>query len=145
MDKHKIYLVPALSLFIIVMAMLFFKPSITGFTVASPVVDANLSLVTSEKDFLPEDALVSVSFNNKQASMSVKEFIENSGQEVQYQDGENLVLNYKGMGYTGNHIYYLSLSAFDLNTTALPGSYVLSIKVSHNNLIISEKSEEILV
>lgn len=144
MKRFLPYLVPLLSILFLLFYLAFSKPAVTGMA-ALPEVSARISLSTSEKDFLPENATISLYFANQEATMTVKDFIFKSKQEYRYIEGNNTILNYKGKGFSGNYTYHLPLEEFDLNRSVKPGKYDLSVRVVYSNIILSEKFEEVSI
>ncbi len=76
--------------------------------------------------------------------MPIKEFIERSGEEYEFKYDQIPEIGYEGYGYAEGH-YTLDLSEFDLDLDLEPGEYTLVTEISHENLVLSNTAEEILV
>jgi hypothetical protein len=149
MKKHHIhisYLLPLLSLLVILFFLITTKPDITGLTIADnqeQTFDASLSLTTNENELLPENAEIIILFNNQGRSLTVKEFIEKTNQNFHYTTGELPLVNYQGKGYTGDYSYNLNLSTIGFNTSLEPGSYPLQMSIVYQDIVLSENNEVI--
>ena len=100
---------------------------------------------TSTTEILPEYSIVRVSIldssknliKNGMGYMDVKEFLELSGEEINYTYGVNKNIGYEGYGYMGEHTYYINLSNFNVNRMLRPGVYTLITEIVYNDSIIS--------
>lgn len=131
------YALPIASIFIIA-GFLISNPSITGFAVREN--DYNMMIKISTYDFavVPEDSVVQVSINDISSQKTFKEFIELSKGEYELIDGKFENINYEGMGYSGNHDYFLPISEFGFDN--LKRGDLVNIKVYYENYLISESS-----
>ena len=138
------YLLPLATL-IIVAFIVFLNPNITGFAIRenNDLVAANIKIFTSSTQVLPPDAFVEAVLDGKSSSMSVKEFIEKNGSSFELKDGRLELIDYSGLGYTGDNSYTLSLDKFNLGNAESKNEHILKIKVHYNNKIISESSQVI--
>ena len=140
------------SLAIIASFLVFTKPATVGFTVVDAnitplgqTIDADVSLITNPNELMPETVEIAITLDDRTASMTIKEFIEKTGQEFSYQQGKMEQLNYEGYGYTGNYTYKLPLSAFNLDRNVKPGSHVLKTQIKYNNLILFERENPVVI
>mgnify|MGYP001559786923 CR=1 FL=1 len=147
MNKNLIpYILPIITLFgLLVFA--FLNPNITGFTVSNEVhndvINATISIYTSQGLILPWNATVIVYLDDKNASMGVERFIKQSGGQYDYKQGRLPEINYIGPGYTGNHNYFLELSDFGLGEISPKSVHILKIVVTYNDIVISESSSKV--
>ncbi len=146
MDRRA-YVFPIISIFIIV--ALFLNPGITGLITGTggsseiKHLSAKVRITVSE-NIIPEGSVVTVSLGDQSSGMPIKEFIERSGEEYEFKYGQIPEIGYEGYGYAEGH-YTLDLSEFDLDLDLEPGEYTLVTEISHENLVLSNTAEEILV
>ena len=155
MPDHKLiisFALPIISLAIIVSFLVFTKPAAVGFTVVNAnitplgqTIEADVTLITNPNELMPETVEIAITLDDRTASMTIKEFIEKTGQEFSYQQGKMEQLNYEGYGYTGNYTYKLPLSAFNLDRNVKPGSHVLKTQIKYNNLILFERENPVVI
>jgi len=134
MKRFLPYLVPVISVFLIIGLFLFLDDSnITGFTIANPgtyVINSEVKLEILEDQTIPGDALIVVNIDDREASMQISEFIVKAGGE----EKEN---------YEGESLYVLQLSDFDIDNEVSKGNYVLGTRLEYQGGLISESSTEI--
>ena len=155
MPDHKLiisFALPIISLAIIISFLTFTKPAAVGFTVVNAnitplgqTIDADVSLITNPNELMPETVEIAITLDDRTASMTIKEFIEKTGQEFSYQQGKMEQLSYEGYGYTGNYTYKLPLSAFELDRNVKPGSHVLKTQIKYNNLVLFERENPVVI
>ena len=102
-------------------------------------------LITNPNELMPETVEIAITLDDRTASMTIKEFIEKTGQEFSYQQGKMEQLSYEGYGYTGNYTYKLPLSAFNLDRNVKPGSHVLKTQIKYNNLVLFERENPVII
>ena len=141
MKKLMPYLLPIISILLITI-FLIFNPTITGLAVKDNNFDAKIKISTYEYLVMPGDAYAEVSLDNSSSTMTFKKFIEKTKGEYELRDGEFKDINYKGIGYGGNHEYFLPISDFGLNSTLEEGKN-LRVRVFYNNYLISESNTQI--
>lgn len=125
MNKFMPYVLPVVSIFII-LGFFLFDPSITGFFVKEPEeIGARIKVSTIEDLIIPGDAIVEVSLDGVSESITFSEFVERSGGEFEF-DG----------GYTGNYDY--SLPLVDFGFTSIREGQVITVKVYSGDWVISE-------
>ena len=139
---HVSYLLPIASILIIITFTSFSKPSATGLAVYSnSAFDASIALQTHEGELLPEHAEIAVLLDGQGASLTVKEFIEKTGNDFNYTEGKLGVIDYEGKGFTGNYTYRLNLTAIGLNTPLQPGNHSLKMSIVYDDIVLSENSQ----
>ena len=146
----KRFIVPVISVVIIAFFIVLYKPEVTGMATLTDVsfdkqLNARVSLSTSPTNLLPENAIITVSINNRTASMPVAEFIEKTKQDYTVIEGNNSALVYQGKGFIGNETYYLPLAGFDIDRILRFGTYTLRVKVYFNDFTISEVTELVVI
>ena len=146
------FALPVISLAIIASFLVFTKPATVGFTVVDAnitplgqTIDADVSLVTHPNELMPETVEIAIILDDRTASMTIKEFIEKTGQEYNYKEGKMEQLDYEGYGYIGNYTYKLPLSAFKLDRDVEPGSHVLKTQIKYNDLILFERENSVVI
>lgn len=143
--KIRIYILPFISLIIIIGFFIFTKPTPTGMAVldinSSPerTITAKVTLKLSKNELIPESALVIVMLDDRKASMPIKKFIEISKQPYNYIKGELDIVNYKGYGYVGDYTYSIDLENFDLDKKIFTGDHTFTTKIVYNNKVLYEK------
>lgn len=145
---HKImpYVLPAASVIIISIVVLFFRPQFTAFVIANPSINAEIKITASQ--ILPGDASIHI-FLEKDGStakeistLSIDEFVKQFPEQgsLQYKYGGNEEINYEGYGYIGSQVFNLKL-----NTGNLKGKYTLKTIISYQNKLLSETQQEIVI
>jgi len=147
MDR-RVFIFPIVSIFLIL--ALFLNPGMTGMIVGTGVPSEIKHLsaqvkITIRENIIPEDSVVTVSLDDQTSSMSIKEFIEKSGEEYELKEGEIPEIGYEGYGYAGEDPFLLDLSKFGLDLDLEPGEYTLLTEISYENFVISSISEEIVI
>lgn len=145
---HKIipYILPVASIFVVAIAVIFFRPQLTAFVVANPSLNAEIKITANQ--ILPPDASIHI-FLEKDGSIAqeiststvdefVKQFSEQSS--LQYKYGRNEEINYEGYGYIGSQVFNLKININDLK-----GTYILKTKISYQNKPLSETQQEIVI
>ena len=145
MNKFLPYALPLFSLFAVIIILSFTDPTITGLAVAEPKLYANITLTTSNDEFLPETATIEVEFKGRTSEMELKEFIEKTNQEYNHASGVNNLLSYEGMGFIGDYHYSLPITEFDLDRTVGEGEHDIIIRIIYDEVIISESKETVKV
>lgn len=129
------YLLPAVSI-LFVGIFLMINPSITGFSVKNQDYDATIKISTYEFAVMPENALVEVSLDDINSKMTFKDFIDKTGDEYELRNGKFEDIGFIGVGYGGNHEYFLPISEFGFNS--LEEGQTLIVRVYYENYLISE-------
>ena len=130
MKKLLPYLLPILTV-LGILSILFIDPSVTGFVVFEK---ENPVIINTEKGyFLPQDALIVVSLDDNEKSLTAEEFIKKTGEEFELTED----------GYTGDYKYVLDLNEFDFNLEK--GEYVLEVVIKHNDEILSSDKKIIRI
>src|SRR3989338_2664847 len=110
--------IPVLSVVVFLAVLYFTRPSITGLAVYNPetpsLVEADVTLKTTALEIIPGNAAIEVWLDDRKASMLVRDFIEKTSLPSEIAQGELPDISYVGLGYTGNHVYTLPLSAFSI-------------------------------
>ena len=155
MPDHKLiisFALPIISLAIIVSFLVFTKPAAVGFTVVNAnitplgqTIEADVTLITNPNELMPETVEIAITLDDRTASMTIKEFIEKTGQEFSYQQGKMEQLSYEGYGYIGNYTYKLPLSAFNINRETKPGNHILKVQIRYNNKILFERENPVII
>ena len=145
LKKIQIYILPLISLVVIISFLLATKPSPTGMAVleinATPdrAITAKVTLKLSKNELIPEDALVVVILDDREASMPIKKFIEISNQPYNYTKGTLHIADYEGYGYIGDYSYSIELSNFELDTKILTGEHTFTTKIIYNEKVLYEE------
>lgn len=145
MDR-RVFILPVIS--VVLVLGLIFNPEITGLMAAELAerqVSANITVGINEDGFVPEDSLVTVYLDGRNASMGFKEFVRRSGQGYERARGEVPEIGYEGYGYAGIYTYAVDISEFDIDTTLEPGEHNLTVEVGYENYVISHTSSIIEV
>ena len=153
-DKKTIisFALPIISFAIIISFLAFTKPAAVGFTIVNAnitplnqALEADVTLITSPNELIPEDAAITVMLDNNSASLTIKEFIEKTGREFEYKYGKFEKIGYEGNGYTGNYTYKLPLSAFGLNREIKAGENTLRVQIKYMDLVLFEKESPVII
>lgn len=146
MDR-RLYILPVAS--IVLVLILIARPDITGFATATrpgeSELSANISVSIGKDGFIPEDAIVTVYLDERQASMALKAFIEKTGSAYERVEGSSPAISYEGYGYGGVYAYSLPIAEFGLDTAVESGEHSLIIEVSYGEAVLSTSSEKITV
>jgi len=135
MKQFMPYLLPAVSLLIIA-GFLIVDPNITGFAVRDQSYDANIKISTYEFVVMPENSIVEVLLVDSLSKMTFKEFIDKTGDEYELREGKFEDIGFEGVGYSGNHEYFLPISEFGFDS--LEEGQTITIRVRYENYLISE-------
>ena len=142
-------LVPTISLILIISAFLFIKPSTTGLTTFSPDesqnVNADISLSTKIGEVIPPNAIVEIWMDDRKAEMTISEFIARTGQESELAQGSIPDFNFQGTGYTGDHIYQLTLADFNIDRNIEKGQHTFLTRIIYRGKILYEKQNNIVI
>lgn len=132
MNKLFFLSVPIFSVLILV---LFFttignNQNITGFAVAEEMYEINTEVVLflSSLERLNGDSLFYVILDDRESSMTIKEFISKAGGEI------------KDI-YQGELFYTLNLSDFDIDNKVIKGNHTLISKVVDGEKILETKKD----
>ena len=137
MKSYVAYLLPIVSI-LIIFGFLFFDPNITGFFVKeNKEILPKLNIETKEGMVIPLESEVEVIVGNEKKIISVKEFIEKSKNEYKIEEGELNIIDYNGLGYTGNYKYSLSVDELGFKEEITKGEKII-IKIIYNKNIISQ-------
>ncbi len=144
LKKIKIYILPFISLIVIISFLIATKPSPTGMAIIDiepqeSSVTAKVTLKLSKNELIPEDALVFVILDDKEASMPIKQFIELSNQPFNYTQGTLPIANYEGYGYIGDYTYSIELSNFNLDTKVFTGKHTFTTKIIFEDKVLYEQ------
>ena len=149
MPKYTSFLVPTLSLILIISAFLFLKPSTTGLATFSPDesqnVNADISLSTKNGEVIPPNALVEIWIDDKKSEMKISEFIARTGQQYDLQQGSIPDFNFQGIGYTGEHTYKLTLADFNIDRNVHKGAHTFITRIVYREKILYEKQNNIVI
>lgn len=145
---HKLmpYVLPAASLIVIMIAVLFFRPQLTAFVIANPSINAEIRITAVQ--VLPQDASIHI-FLEKEGSIAreisastaddfIKQFPGQNG--LQYKPGRNEEIDYEGDGYIGSEVFDIKI-----DTANLKGKYALITKISYQNKLLSETQQEVSI
>ena len=130
------YLLPVVTL-IVVAIIAFSGNGITGlaaFQAKEPEVKINLQ----RGIVVPSDTLIQVSLNDQTKELTLKEFIEMTGKDYVYTEGNYEEIDYIGLGYTGPFEYSLRLS--DLN---LKGGGLMKIVIKYKDFVIWQDEKNV--
>ncbi|MBI2140310.1 hypothetical protein HYU14_05270 [Candidatus Woesearchaeota archaeon] len=144
------YLIPLLSISILLGYAAFTSPTITGFAVQNVTeglreLEANVVLETTADEVLPESTKVSVMLDKETAFMNLYDFIKRTGMPYTYSEGNISSIGYAGKGFTGNYTYILPLSEFNIFRMVKPGEHHLSVQLVYLNHVLFERSEDVAV
>ncbi len=151
LKKIQLYIVPFLSLLIVFGFLFFTKPTPTGMAIldinSSPdrSITAKVTLKLSSNELIPEDSLVVVMLDDREASMPIKEFINISNQPYNYTKGTLPIANYEGYGYIGDYTYSIDISKFKLDTKVLTGDHTFTTRIVYKDKILYEKKNRFTV
>ncbi len=133
MKRFLLFLLPCLSL-LGILVIFIGDSSITGFVVQERILNADVTLKTEKGNFLPKDAEVIVSFDDKKESMKVKKFIEKTGAKFELNE----------LGYSGDYEYVLRLSEI-MDVKLSKGEHILKIEVKYKDKILSYDEKKVIV
>lgn len=151
LKKIRLYIVPFLSIVIILFFLFFFKTpeTPTGLTALDiteeRTITAKVTLKLSKNELIPEDSLVIVMLDDKETSMPIKQFIELSQQPYEYIQGKQPIASYEGYGYIGDYTYSIDLSNFDLDRKVLSGDHKFTTKIIYKEKVLYEKKNPFTV
>ncbi|QQG39179.1 MAG: hypothetical protein HYS32_01850 [Candidatus Woesearchaeota archaeon] len=134
MKKFLPYLIPVLSIVFIAAFLVYTdNPGVTGFAVLNNEyeIDSSVKLKINANEVIPGDALMLVSLDDKEAGITVKDFIVKAGGEVQDE-------------YKGGVVYSLTLKDFNLDNKLPKGEHILKTRLVYKGETISE-SENIII
>lgn len=138
MKKILPYILPIITV-LLIFSVLLIDPELTGFAVFENK-EVMIELNTFKDLVLPENAELEVKINNESSKLTIKEFIERTGEDYELIEGEIEELNFSGIGYTGNQTYYLSVSEFGFENAY---GKDIEINVYYEDLLISSQSIKI--
>ncbi|MBT3691282.1 hypothetical protein HOG16_03515 [Candidatus Woesearchaeota archaeon] len=141
MKKFTPYIVPVISV-LLILSILLIDPEFTGLAVFEND-EVMIQLNTFKDLVLPENAELEVSIENVSSRLTIKEFIEKTGEEFELVEGKIESLSFEGMGYTGNQTYYLPLSEFGFEDGYAKdieiNVYYGDLLISNQNIIITKR------
>ncbi len=141
MKKFVPYVVPAISV-LLIFSILLIDPELTGFAVFENK-EVMIELNTFKDLVLPENAELEVVIAEESSRLTIKEFIEKTGEEYELVEGSIDSLNFEGMGYTGNKTYYLPISEFGFeeghNKEIVINVYYEELLISSQNIKITKR------
>ncbi len=143
-------LVPVFSVLIIVSAVIFLKPDVTGLVIHEPGaipqnVNADVTLKTKSNEVIPPNAIIEVQLDENKAGMYIKEFIEKTGKDYKIETGALEEFGFYGPGYTGDYIYSMELSEFDIDREIGVGEHIFTTRIIYRNQILYEKENRIMI
>ncbi|MCD6590688.1 MAG: hypothetical protein J7K72_01815 [Candidatus Aenigmarchaeota archaeon] len=143
--EKKICILPLISLALLL--SFYINPDITGFMVASPEakIFANVSISISPDGFIPEDSVIMIYLDKRNASMNIKDFIKKTGEAYDYREGELKEIGYRGFGFGGVYSYSLPISEFDIDCKVHPGKHNLTTEVIYKDFVLSRSAESIYI
>lgn len=151
MHKHNTIsiLVPVFSILIFMGAYFFMEPATTGLVVysenQSKLVNADVRLSTKESEVIPPNAIVEIQVDDKQAMMTVSQFIQKTGQEYDVRTGSLPEFDFHGKGFTGDHTYTLTLADFDIDRKIGKGEHKFITRITYRNKVLYEKENNIMI
>ena len=126
------YALPLITILIIAIFAFKAPGGATGFAVKDmQSIDANIKVTTSSKTFLPKDTIVQVSLDGEEKEMLLDDFVKKTGQK--FETNEN--------GYTGDYVYSLPLSSFDITNVKTGNNHELIVRLIYHNRILSETKQ----
>jgi hypothetical protein len=138
MKKFTPYIVPIVSV-LLILSILLIDPEFTGLAVFENK-EVMIELNTFKDLVLPGNAELEVTIENKSSRLTIKEFIEKTGEEFELVEGSIDSIGFEGMGYTGNETYYLPLSEFGFEEGY---NKEIGINVYYDNILISSQNIKI--
>ncbi len=144
------FAVPVASVLIFLSAYLFLDGGATGLVVhdsnlTEQMVDADVLFETREGEVIPPDALIEVWIDNRKDAMTVAEFIRRTGKEYEIKQGELLEFDFMGKGFSGNHLYNLTLADFDIDRNIGPGEHRFLTRIVYRGQLLYEKENHIMI
>jgi hypothetical protein len=143
-------LVPIISVLLIVAAIFFIKPDITGLVVLeqdtnNKLVNADVTLKTKSSEVIPANAFIQIELDGKKAQMSVSDFIMKTGKPYKMGTGELPEFDFYGVGFTGDHSYSLTLADFNIDRNIGKGEHIFVTRIIYQNQILYEKQNSIMI
>ncbi len=142
-------------LFLLVAGAVFlFRVPIVGYFTAGIIGEENLTVefTFQSQDFLPKDMIVEVSLENQTSNLTLEEFIEKSGSDLEVETGNfsspGTELNGSGEGYGAkgeNRTVSLDLSEFNISLPEEPGEYVVKLSIVYNESVLKETVKNLTV
>jgi hypothetical protein len=152
MDKKKMIsvLLPSFSIFIVMAALFFLKPTTTGLVIYEPndtskLVNADVLLKTKSNEVIPPNALVQVKIDDKKAEMLLSEFIKKTGQPYNVSSAEIPDIGFYGPGFTGEHTYNLTLADFKIDRNIGTGEHVFTTSIIYRGKVLYQKENRIMI
>jgi hypothetical protein len=138
------YLLPIVTI-VIVISVISFNPSITGFSVRDSKyqVSGKVVVFTDSSVVIPKNSIVEVSIDNKTESISLSDFIIKNGSWYEEKTGNYPNISYYGLGYSGTHSYSLDLKDFNFGVFDSKDKYNLRVRVLYGDNILSETNQEL--
>jgi len=139
------YLLPALTIIGLAVALAFLKPQITGLAIASkPEINAEIRITAEE--IIPEGSFIRAYIadeNNNAISeilnSEIKEVISKYRLSLSYENSANTQINYSGWGYKGTASFNLTSDMGDINARR----HKLITEIIYEGKAISSNSQEI--
>lgn len=137
-------LLPVLS--IVVVALVFMRPEITGMVTAPVnVLRAEIKVTTADGVILPRESVIELNIGNESSGMPISLFIEKSGVAYELAEGEVPEIGYSGLGYTGNHTYTVPISEFNISRRVGIGRSEIRVEITYDGSLVSGARTEVLV
>jgi hypothetical protein len=138
------YLLPIITI-IIIISVISFNPSITGFSVKDSKyqVSGKVVVFTDSSLVIPKNSIVEVAIDNETKSISLSDFIIKNGSWYEEKTGAYPNISYYGSGYSGTHSYSLDLKEFNFGLFDSKDTYNLRIRVLYGSNILSETNQEL--
>ena len=126
------YVLPLITILFIDVFAFTAPVGVTGFAVKETQdIDANIKVTTSGKTFLPKDTIVQVSLDGEEKEMLLEDFIKKTNQK--FETNEN--------GYTGDYVYSLPLSEFDIVNVNTGNNHELIVRLVYSGKVLSESKQ----
>ena len=142
-------LVPICSVIILISALIFLKPDITGLAIYSQngtqKLNADVILKTKSGEVIPPNAIIQVWIDNTKAEMTISDFIKKAGEKYEIKYGELPEFGFYGNGFTGNFTYNLTLADFNMNREMENGEHKFITRIIYRNKILYEKENRIMI
>ena len=97
------------------------------------------------REIIPKNAIVEVWIDDKQAEMTIEDFIMKTGQEYETKTSISDDGKYYGEGFTGNHFYQLELSDFDIDRNLGKGQHTFKVRIVSWRRVLYEKESNIVI
>ena len=143
MNKHNLIsvIIPVISVLLIASVYFIMEPETTGLVVneanqSNRLVDADVILSTKVNEVIPPNAIVEITLDNNKGEMTISDFIKRTGKEYKIENGELPDFGFYGAGFTGNFVYNLSLSEFNINRNIGVGQHVFITRIKYRGNVL---------